>query len=45
MHGLVALEAYGHLDTQVTNPARLYHQEMLDLARSLGLGSPTSQDG
>jgi AcrR family transcriptional regulator len=41
MHGLVALEAYGHLDSQVTDPAQLYHQEMLDLARSLGLSSPT----
>ena len=43
MHGLVALEVYGHLDTQVTDPAQLYHQEMLDLARSLGLGSPAPQ--
>jgi AcrR family transcriptional regulator len=41
MHGLVALEVYGHLDTQVTDPAQLYHQDMLDLGRSLGLGSTT----
>jgi Tetracyclin repressor-like, C-terminal domain len=44
MHGLVSLEVYGHLDTQVTDPARLYHQEILDLARSLGLG-PATRDG
>jgi AcrR family transcriptional regulator len=37
MHGLVALEVYGHLDTQIADPARLYRQEMLDLARTLGL--------
>jgi hypothetical protein len=40
MHGLVALEVYGHLDTQVTECAQLYHQDMLDLVASLGLGSP-----
>jgi AcrR family transcriptional regulator len=45
MHGLVALEVYGHLDTQVTDPAQLYHQDMLDLARSLGLGSPAPPGG
>jgi AcrR family transcriptional regulator len=41
MHGLVALEVYGHLDSQVVDPAELYYQEMLDLARSLG---PASRD-
>jgi AcrR family transcriptional regulator len=44
MHGLVALEVYGHLDTQVTDPAQLYHQEMLDLTRSLGLNPPAPHD-
>ncbi|MEU8900014.1 TetR/AcrR family transcriptional regulator [Nocardia sp. NPDC048505] len=37
MHGLVALEIYGHLRPQSQDPARLYHAEMLDLVRSLGL--------
>jgi AcrR family transcriptional regulator len=38
MHGLVALETYGHLRSQTTDPAKLYGAEMLDLTRSLGLG-------
>jgi AcrR family transcriptional regulator len=37
MHGLVALEAYGHLRSQTKDPARLYRAELRDLARSLGL--------
>lgn len=37
MHGLVALEVYGHLQTQTRNPANLYRDEMTDLLRSLGL--------
>jgi AcrR family transcriptional regulator len=38
MHGLVALEMYGHLGPQTHEPAKLYHAELLDLIRSLGLG-------
>ncbi|MEV0252408.1 TetR-like C-terminal domain-containing protein [Nocardia sp. NPDC050712] len=37
MHGLVALEIYGHLRPQSQDPAGLFHLEMLDLVRSLGL--------
>jgi len=37
MHGLVALEVYGHLQPQVRDPARLYRAELLDLTRTLGL--------
>ncbi len=42
MHGLVALEVYGHLQLQVRDPARLYRAELLDLTRTLGLTSPTA---
>ncbi|MBL7502483.1 TetR/AcrR family transcriptional regulator [Frankia sp. CNm7] len=42
MHGLVALEIYGHLRTQVADAAKLYHQELLDLIASLGLDLPES---
>lgn len=42
MHGLVALEVYGHLRSLTTQPADLYHAEMLDLVRSLGLGDATT---
>ncbi|MEU4349683.1 TetR/AcrR family transcriptional regulator [Streptomyces sp. NPDC023838] len=41
MHGLVALEVYGHLRTQIVDPAKLYHQELLDLTASLGLPLPS----
>lgn len=37
MHGLVALEVYGHLRPQTPDPAKLFHAEMLDLVGSLGL--------
>lgn len=37
MHGLVALEVYGHLRPQVRDPAKLYRAELLDLATTLGL--------
>jgi AcrR family transcriptional regulator len=37
MHGLVALEVYGHLHPQVRDAAKLYRAEMLDLTRALGL--------
>jgi AcrR family transcriptional regulator len=36
MHGLVALEVYGHLGGQATDPAKLYEVELRDLVRSLG---------
>jgi AcrR family transcriptional regulator len=35
MHGLVALEVYGHLRGQTTDPAKLYEAELHDLVRSL----------
>ncbi|WP_336216320.1 TetR/AcrR family transcriptional regulator [Nonomuraea sp. LPB2021202275-12-8] len=37
MHGLVALEIYGHLRTLAHDPAALYRDELTDLIRSLGL--------
>lgn len=37
MHGLVALEVYGHLRPQSADPAKLFRAEMLDLIRELGL--------
>lgn len=40
LHGLVALEVYGHLRPQIRNPARLYRAELLDLTTTLGLTSP-----
>ena len=36
MQGLVALEVYGHLRGQTTDPAKLYEAELRDLVRSLG---------
>ncbi|MGN9842698.1 TetR/AcrR family transcriptional regulator [Nonomuraea sp. H19] len=40
MHGLVALETYGHLRSQTRNPAKLYRSELIDLIRSLALPPP-----
>lgn len=37
MHGLVALEVYGHLGGQANDPAQLYEAELRDLVRSLGV--------
>ncbi|MEU8364944.1 TetR/AcrR family transcriptional regulator [Nonomuraea sp. NPDC048882] len=37
MHGLVALEVYGHLGPQARQPGDLYRAEMSDLIRSLAL--------
>jgi AcrR family transcriptional regulator len=37
MHGLVALEIYGHLRSQVKDPGRIYLDELRDLTRGLGL--------
>lgn len=37
MHGLIALEVYGHLRPQSRDPAKLFRAEMRDLVRSLGL--------
>jgi AcrR family transcriptional regulator len=36
MHGLVALEVYGHLKSQTREPAKLFHAEMADMIRCLG---------
>ncbi len=36
MHGLVALEVYGHLRTQTREPGKVYSAEMADLISSLG---------
>ncbi|MGV9776487.1 TetR/AcrR family transcriptional regulator [Streptosporangium sp. NPDC003464] len=36
MHGLVALEIYGHLRTAIQDPAVVYRDEMHDLVASLG---------
>ncbi|WP_326825360.1 TetR/AcrR family transcriptional regulator [Streptosporangium sp. NBC_01756] len=38
MHGLVALEVYGHLRGQTRDAGRVYLDELRDLTRSLGLG-------
>ncbi|MFI0447760.1 TetR/AcrR family transcriptional regulator [Actinomadura sp. 6N118] len=40
MHGLVALEIYGHLRPLTHKTASIFHDEMLDLTRSLGLTPP-----
>ncbi|NUP04186.1 MAG: TetR/AcrR family transcriptional regulator [Nonomuraea sp.] len=40
MHGLVALEVYGHLRTLTREPAAVYRDEMIDLVKSLGLKPP-----
>lgn len=37
MHGLMALEIYGHLRTLVHDPATIYRDEMRSLIASLGL--------
>ncbi|MFE4831741.1 TetR/AcrR family transcriptional regulator [Streptomyces sp. NPDC056672] len=37
MHGLLALEIYGHLSPLVHDPAAVYQDEMRDLVASLGL--------
>ncbi|KJE19782.1 transcriptional regulator, TetR family [Frankia torreyi] len=45
LHGLVALEVYGHLRPQVNDPARLYGDELRDLCELLNLtpsGAPTA---
>ncbi|WP_324195478.1 TetR-like C-terminal domain-containing protein [Nocardia abscessus] len=36
MHGLIALEVYGHLRPQTQDPAKLFRAELRDLVRSLG---------
>ena len=37
MHGLLALEIYGHLRSLIHDPATVYHDEMRNLVASLGL--------
>ncbi|KUJ65788.1 TetR family transcriptional regulator [Streptomyces albus subsp. albus] len=38
LHGLVALEVYGHLRAQTLSPTKLFGAELSQLVRSLGLG-------
>ncbi|QDY76592.1 TetR/AcrR family transcriptional regulator [Streptomyces qinzhouensis] len=38
MHGLMALEIYGHLRTFIHDPATVYRDEMRDFTAALGLG-------
>jgi AcrR family transcriptional regulator len=40
MHGLMALEIYGHLRTLTHEPAAVYRDEIIDLIKSLGLTPP-----
>ncbi|WP_433472573.1 TetR/AcrR family transcriptional regulator [Spirillospora sp. CA-142024] len=37
LHGLTALEIYGHLRTQTTDPGKLFQEETAQLVRSLGI--------
>lgn len=37
MHGLVSLEIYGHLRQQLSDPGRLYREELTRLVAALGL--------
>ncbi|MFJ8208995.1 TetR/AcrR family transcriptional regulator [Streptomyces sp. NPDC096033] len=39
LHGLVSLEIYGHLHTQTMSPEKLFHEELAQLVRSLGIAS------
>ncbi|EIV94787.1 TetR/AcrR family transcriptional regulator [Frankia sp. QA3] len=45
LHGLVALEVYGHLRPQVNDPARLYRDELRDLCELLNLVPSTPSGG
>ncbi|WP_324197902.1 TetR/AcrR family transcriptional regulator [Nocardia abscessus] len=42
MHGLIALEVYGHLRPQTQDPGKLFRAEMRDLVRSLGFQQTAS---
>ncbi|RJL33167.1 TetR/AcrR family transcriptional regulator [Bailinhaonella thermotolerans] len=44
MHGLVALEIYGHLRALVRDPGAVYRDEITDLIVSLGLTPPAGDD-
>ncbi|MBV2152736.1 TetR/AcrR family transcriptional regulator [Kitasatospora sp. SUK 42] len=37
LHGLIALEIYGHLRTQTLSPDKLFHSELTQLVKTLGL--------
>ncbi|MFD5699231.1 TetR/AcrR family transcriptional regulator [Streptomyces lasiicapitis] len=37
LHGLVSLEIYGHLRGQTPSPEKLFHEELAQLVRALGL--------
>ncbi|WP_367137155.1 MULTISPECIES: TetR/AcrR family transcriptional regulator [Streptomyces] len=39
LHGLLCLEIYGHLRTQMLSPDKLFREELAQLVRSLGLAS------
>ncbi|MCP2341439.1 TetR/AcrR family transcriptional regulator [Actinomadura rupiterrae] len=45
MHGLVALEVYGHLGPQTHEPDRLYRAEMRDLIKSLEIAPADRHSG
>lgn len=44
MHGLVALEVYGHLRNLTQDPGKLYRAELHDLVATLGLEPPTEPE-
>ncbi|MGG2464012.1 TetR/AcrR family transcriptional regulator [Streptomyces sp. RGM 3693] len=37
LHGLVSLEVYGHMRNQTISPEKLFHEELTQLVRSLGI--------
>jgi AcrR family transcriptional regulator len=39
LHGLITLEIHGHLRASTARPDKLFHEEVVLLVRSLGLGS------
>ncbi|MFF2045138.1 TetR/AcrR family transcriptional regulator [Kitasatospora sp. NPDC058170] len=41
LHGLVSLEVYGHLRSQLTSPDKLFDEELTQLTRTLGLQRQT----
>ncbi|WP_433344396.1 hypothetical protein [Streptomyces sp. CA-253872] len=45
MHGLLALELYGHLGGLVRDPGKVCEEEMRALVASWGLGAPPGLGG
>ncbi|GGU29788.1 TetR-like C-terminal domain-containing protein [Streptomyces violascens] len=37
LHGLVSLEVYGHMRNQTVSPDKLFHEELDQLVRTLGI--------